>query len=132
VDAATYGLLPSEPVTMQAIARNLTQFIRDLNTDEGSGCRTWADSVRMLEHAHRLAPVVGAVSGIGPALFAYLRMRCGADALKPDVRVAKALRGLGFTVPGDNHSIMVLARAAAAEINFPLLSLDQLLWNRQD
>lgn len=132
LDAATYGLLPSEPVTIQAIARNLTQFIRDLNTDEDSGCRTWADSVRMLEHAHRLDPVVGAVSGIGPALFAYLRMRCGADALKPDLRVAKALRGLGFTVPGDNHSIMVLARAAAAEINFPLLSLDQLLWNRQD
>ncbi|MFD8494910.1 hypothetical protein [Amycolatopsis sp. NPDC059657] len=131
-DAATYGLLPSEPVTMQTIARNLTQLIRDLRTDEDTGCRIWADSVQVLEHAHRLDPVVGAVPGIGPALFAYLRMRCGADALKPDLRVAKALRGLGFTVPGDTHSIMVLARAAAAEIDFPLLSLDQLLWNSQD
>jgi hypothetical protein len=100
--------------------------------DEDGGCLKWADSVRGLEHAHRLDPVVGAVPGIGPALFAYLRMRCGADALKPDLRVAKALRRLGFTVPGDSHSIMVLARAAAAEINFSLLSLDQLLWNRQD
>jgi hypothetical protein len=130
-DAATYGLLPSEPVTMQAIARNLAQLNCDLKLDEDGGCRLWADSVRGLEHAHRLDPVVGAVPGIGPALFAYLRMRCGADALKPDMRVAKALRGLGFTVPGDSHSIMVLARAAATEIDFPLLSLDQLLWNRQ-
>lgn len=129
-DAASYGLLRSEPVTMQTIAQNLTQLIRELEVDEDGGCRTWAASVRGLEHAHRLDPVVGAVPGIGPALFAYLRMHCGADALKPDLRVAKALRGLGFTVPGDAHSIMVLARAAAAEIDVPLLTLDQLLWSR--
>ena len=68
--------------------------------------------------------------GIGPALFAYMRMRCGADALKPDLRVAAALRELGFGVPGDEHSILVIARAAAAELDVSLLVLDQLLWGR--
>ena len=127
-DALSYGLQPSEPLTMRTVARNLLDLAERLHLKEDQACRSWADSVRGLEHASTLDPVVGAVPGIGPALFAYLRMRCGADALKPDLRVARALRELGFTVPGDSHSIMVLARAAAAEIDFDLLSLDQLLW----
>lgn len=123
-----YGLLASEPHTMRTIARNLVDLANRLGVDEDRACLTWAENVRGLEHAHGLDPVVGAVNGIGPALFAYLRMRCGADALKPDVRVAKGLRALGFQVPSDQHSIMVVARAAAAEIDFDLLALDQLLW----
>jgi hypothetical protein len=55
-------------------------------------------------------------------------MRSGADALKPDVRVAKALRKLGFVVPRSEHSILVVAHAAADETNINLLVLDQLLW----
>lgn len=129
-DAATYGLLPAEPATMRTVARNLLELASSLKLDEDGVCVRWAAGVRGLEHAHTLDPVVGAVPGIGPALFAYLRMRCGADALKADVRVAKRLRELGFVVPGDVHSIMVLARAAAAEIDFDLLALDQLLWSR--
>ena len=74
----------------------------------------WADGVAALEHAPRLDPVAGAVPGIGPALFAYLRMRCGSDALKPDLRVAKGLRQLGFHVPAGEHAILVVAHAAAA------------------
>ena len=42
---------------------------------------------------------VGATNGIGPALFAYLRMRSGADALKPDLRVRESLNRLGFGLP---------------------------------
>lgn len=131
-EPARYGLQSAEPITMRTVARNLLDLANSLQIDEDRTCSTWAESVRGLEHAHNLDPVVGAVPGIGPALFAYLRMRCGADALKPDLRVAKALRGLGFTVPEDTHSIMVLARAAAAEIDFDLLSLDQLLWSREE
>lgn len=131
-DAAAYGLQLSEPITMRAIARNLLDLADSLGVDEEQACRRWADGVRGLEHAHNLDPVVGAVSGIGPALFAYLRMRCGADAIKPDQRVAKALRELGFIVPGDEHSILVVARAAAVEIDFGLLALDQLLWGREE
>ena len=84
----------------------------------------------VLEHAPKLDPVVGGVPGIGPALFAYMRMRCGADALKPDLRVADALRNLGFESAGDPHSILVVARAAATELGVSLLVLDQLLWGR--
>ena len=69
-DTAMYGLLPSEPVTMQTIAGNLVRLFRELGMDEDGGCRMWSVSVQGLEHAHRLDPVVGAVPGIGPALFA--------------------------------------------------------------
>jgi hypothetical protein len=72
--------------------------------------------------------VAGSVTGIGPALFAYLRMRSGADALKPDLRVVRALRTLGFHVPVGEHAILVVARAAADETAISLLVLDQLLW----
>ncbi|WP_436496548.1 hypothetical protein [Actinokineospora sp. HUAS TT18] len=127
-DAATHKLRSTEPATMQTVARNLVAFATKLGLNEDDACRKWADGARGFEHAYALDPVVGAVRGIGPALFAYMRMRCGADALKPDVRVAKRLKHLGFVVPSDPHAIMVVARAAAAEIGFDLLSLDQLLW----
>lgn len=130
-DAKTYGLRRAEPGTMRAIARNLLEFAGSVNANEDLACRKWAESVRGLEHAHRLDPIVGAVPGIGPALFAYMRIRCGADAIKPDARVRNALRGLGFTVAG-RHSVIVVARAAAAEVGLNLLALDQLLWKQNN
>jgi hypothetical protein len=129
-EAKNFGLQASEPKTMRTVAENLLALSTDLDVSEDEACRVWADSVQGLEHAHRLDPIVGGVSGIGPALFAYMRMRCGANALKPDQRVAAALSDLGFSVPGDGHSTIVIARAAAAEIGFDLLTLDQLLWGR--
>lgn len=39
---------------------------------------------KALEHAPKLDPIVGGVSEIGRARFAYMRMQCGADPLKPD------------------------------------------------
>jgi hypothetical protein len=65
---------------------------------------------------------------LGTALFAYLRMRSGANALKPDLRVARALRKLGFYVPVGEHAIRVVAHAAADKTGISLLALDQLLW----
>jgi hypothetical protein len=123
-----YGLRPGEPHTVTAIARNMAAFADDLDVSEDQACRQWATGVAGLEHAFRLDPVAGAISGIGPALFAYLRMRSGADALKPDSRVAKGLRRLGFQVPPGEHAILVVAHAAAAEAAIGLLALDQLLW----
>jgi hypothetical protein len=130
VQADQFGLQRTEPVTLQTVAANLLAFCRDQGLSEDEGCRAWADGVQDLEHAPKLDPIVGGVSGIGPALFAYMRMRCGSDALKPDLRVAGTLRELGFEVPGDEHSILVVARAAAAELGVSLLVLDQLLWGR--
>jgi hypothetical protein len=123
-----YGLRPGEPHTITTIARNMAAFADDHEVSEDQACRQWATEVACLEHAFRLDPVAGAVSGIGPALFAYLRMRSGADALKPDSRVAKGLRRLGFQVPPGEHAILVVAHAAAAEADIGLLALDQLLW----
>jgi hypothetical protein len=130
VEAVEFGLQRTEPVTLQTVAANLLSFCRAEGLGEDEGCEEWAARVQGLEHAPKLDPIVGGVSGIGPALFAYMRMRCGADALKPDLRVARALRDLGFDVPGDEHSIIVTARAAAAELDVSLLVLDQMLWGR--
>ena len=123
-----YGLRPAEPQTITTIARNMAAFADDLGVDEDQACLRWATDVADLQHAFRLDPVAGAVPGIGPALFAYLRMRSGADALKPDSRVAERLRRLGFQVPPGEHAILVVAHAAAAEAAIDLLVLDQLLW----
>lgn len=96
LEASEYGLKASEPSTMQAVATNLLSFARETGVSEDEACRLWAEGVDGLQHAHEIDPIVGSVPGIGPALFAYIRMRCGANALKPDVRVKDALRGLGF------------------------------------
>lgn len=116
-----------EPETMQRVAANLVAFAGDRGLDEDEACAAWARQVDGLEHASRLDPVVGAVPGIGPALFAYMRMRSGASAIKPDVRVRRGLGRLGFEVPGGDHATLVVARAAA-ELGVSLLVLDQLLW----
>jgi hypothetical protein len=127
-DGARLGLMASKPETMRQVAENLVAFASGRGLDEDAACRTWAEEVDGLEHSHRLDPVVGGVSGIGPALFAYMRMRCGAKALKPDGRVRRELRRLGFEVPAGEHAILVVAKAAAAELGVDLLVLDQLLW----
>jgi hypothetical protein len=131
-DRARLGLMASEPETMRQVAENLGAFASGRGLDEDTGCRTWAEEVDGLEHAHPLDPVVGGVSGIGLALFAYMRMRSGAKALKPDRRVRAELRHLGFRVPVGDHAILVVAKAAAAELGVDLLVLDQLLWWDQE
>jgi hypothetical protein len=125
-----WGLRSTETATLGTIATNLVRFAEDNSLDEDAACRRWADSVSTIEHAPKLDPIVGAVPGIGIALFAYLRMRSGAvDALKPDIRVFRALRKLGYQVPNEPHAILVTARGAAAELGSTLLALDQLLWD---
>lgn len=132
VDAAQFGLSDAEAVTIHKVATNLRAFAVDQRLfgphGEDQACNMWATGCGELEHAPRLDPVVGCVKGIGLALFAYMRMRSGADALKPDVRVKQALRALGFVVPDDDHAVLLLAKAAATEIGVSRLVLDQLLW----
>jgi hypothetical protein len=124
-----WGLKAAEAVTIEAVARNLAAFAVAHGLDEDAGCRLWAESVDQLQHAPKLDPVVGSISGIGPALFAYMRMRSGSvNALKPDLRVRRALNKLGYDVPGNDHAILIVATGAAAELGTTLLALDQLLW----
>lgn len=123
-----YPLRAGEAGTIQAVAGGLVRYCSTYGLEEEAGVRRWAGDAAAFEHAPGLEPFVGAVDGIGPALFAYLRMRCGADALKPDLRVRRALVDLGYQVPPDSHAVLVVARGAAAELGTGLLVLDQLLW----
>ncbi|WP_172651306.1 hypothetical protein [Rhodococcus opacus] len=133
LDHQYYGLQATEADTIGTIAKNLRQFAdsEGLAEDDDAACRLWATRVDCVEHAPRLDPIVGSVKGIGPALFAYLRMRSGADALKVDVRVKKSLKRLGFTVPADDHAVMIIVKAVAEEVDLPVLALDQLLWHME-
>lgn len=124
------GLRAGEDDTIRHVAAGLLAFGTDSGgvlSDDGL-CAGWASASAGLELAHTLDPYVGRVSGIGPALFCYLRMRCGGDALKPDVRVRKALRALGFNPPSGDAALIVLGSALAVEVGIPRLVLDQLLW----
>jgi hypothetical protein len=71
---------------------------------------------------------VGTVRGIGIALFAYLRMLGGADAIKPDTRVIKALRRAGLSVARDAGAALLLGEGMAEELGVGRLWFDQLLW----
>jgi len=122
------GLRSGEADTIRATAPGLLRHSADRGLDDEAGVRSWAELVAPFEHAPELDPCVGSVKGIGLALFAYMRMRSGADAIKPDVRVRKALRRLGFPTPAGEHALLVVARAAAQEVGFTRLELDQLLW----
>jgi hypothetical protein len=70
------------------------------------------------------------VKKIGPALFAYLRMRAGADAIKAEVWVARVLEehGAEFKKATDVVEVMRYAEAVAEAAGIPRLVLDQMLW----
>lgn len=123
-----FGLRAGEADTMRSVAAGLNRYAAERGLGDDDGCRGWAEEVAPLAHAHCLDPYVGAVKGIGPALFAYARMRSGGNALKPDLRVRAVFRRLGFGVPANDHAVLVVAGAAAAELRVSLLVLDQLLW----
>jgi hypothetical protein len=123
-----HGLRSGEGATMQAVASGLVRFAAEHDLDDDDATRAWAESAAPFEHAPQLEPYVGSVKGISPALFAYMRMRSGADALKPDFRVRASLNSLGFAVPSDEHAILTIAHAAASDLGVSRLVLDQLLW----
>ena len=123
-----HGLRTDEGATMRAVASGLVRFATEHDLNDDDATRAWAESAAPFEHAPKLEPYVGSAKGIGPALFAYLRMRSGADALKPDLRVRDGLNRLGFNVPSDEHAILIVAHAAATELAVSRLVLDQLLW----
>jgi hypothetical protein len=132
VTAPALPLRRGEAATILGVAHALLRYGADLDldpADEDQACRSWAAAVAGLEFAPALDPYVGAVSGIGAALFAYTRMLCGADTVKPDVRVLAALRRHGVDLPGDNAAAGFIAVACAAhELRIPVIELDQILW----
>ena len=114
---------------MQRVARGLVTFGGNCGAEsDDSACRQWASWVAPVAHAPKLDPYVGSIKGIGPALFAYHRLLSGADTLKPDVQTRKMLNALGFDVPEGPNALLLVAEAAADELDTSMAVLDQLLW----
>ena len=118
-------LRDGEAETMVSIARALLDYGESKRIkDEDSIVYSWANDENAMQ-------IILDIKGIGPALLQYLRMRCGADSLKVDVRVMEELATLGipvrwFTADG----ILELCKEIAKEANCTMLELDQVLWHR--
>ena len=127
-----FGLPPARWATITAVATGLCRYRDDrselADASDDDLVAHWAAAVEPVRLTPRLDPYVGAVSGIGIALFAYMRMRSGADALKPDVRVRLHLARLGFPAPANEAALLLVGEAAAEELLIPRLVLDQMLW----
>ncbi|MFZ2057321.1 MAG: hypothetical protein WAV54_07930 [Acidimicrobiales bacterium] len=117
-----------EARTMQEVASGLLDYSRALGVDEKQGLCAWAVAAEPFRFAVRSELYVGTVRGIGIALFAYLRMLGGADAIKPDTRVIKALRRAGLSVARDAGAALLLGEGMAEELGVGRLWFDQLLW----
>jgi hypothetical protein len=125
---AGLSLIAEETITIKQVAAGLQRYCEDRQLNDDHGVAHWAVSTEPLRFAPRLDSYVGSVSGIGVALFAYLRMRSGADAIKPDLRVRRSLAGMGFSIPPGENALLLLAEGAAEELGVARLALDQALW----
>ena len=126
----TLGLRANEPNTMIEVAKGLMRFGSERNiTGDDAICLAWAEYAEEWRRTPKLDPYVG-VKGIGIALYAYLRMRSGADAIKPDVWVARLLMEYGATIrdPKDALEVMQCAEQVALAAGISRLTLDQMLW----
>jgi hypothetical protein len=124
-----YPFQRGDAYAIQQVAAGLERFRREHDLDEETAIRSWAEGAAPFERHHADEAYVGSVKGIGIATFAYLRMRCGADAIKPDVRVRAALGSLLFPLgDGSDLALLCVAGAAAEELGVTRLQLDQLLW----
>jgi hypothetical protein len=128
------GLRGGEAVAMQEAAAGLLRFAKEkrpatLNDDEKI-VKAWAKYAEPFRFTTKSEPYVGSVKKIGPALFAYLRMRAGADAIKADVWVARVLEehGATFKKATDVIEVTRYAEAVAEAMGVPRLVLDQMLW----
>ncbi len=117
-------LKTGEAGVMSLVARELIAHGKRnaLGSDEDI-CKHWAMS-------GNYGREVIDIKGIGPALHEYLRMLCGADTLKVDVRVINGLVGLGinanlFTSDG----LLEVCNAIAKDVGCTLIELDQIIWH---
>ena len=128
------GLRGGEAVAMQEAAAGLLRFAKEkrpatLNDDEKI-VKAWAKYAEPFRFTTKSEPYVGSVKKIGPALFAYLRMRAGADAIKADVWVTRVLEehGATFKKATDVIEVTRYAEAVAEAMGVSRLVLDQMLW----
>ena len=128
------GLRGGEAEAMQAAAVGLLRFAKERRTatlgDDEKIVKAWARYAEPFRFDSKREPYVGAVKKIGPALFAYMRMRAGADAIKADVWVARVLEehGATFKKATDVVEVTRYAEAVAEAMGVSRLVLDQMLW----
>src|ERR1019366_1279311 len=112
-----------EEATIIQVAEGLHRYCAERKLDDEDGVQQWATEVEPLRYFPVLDKYVGNVRGIGPALFAYLRMRSGANAIKPDQRVIAGLReaALQFGSKHDCLTYLAVAEAMTDEIGITRL-----------
>jgi hypothetical protein len=129
IDERQLGLMKGEADTLRQVADGLLLFgqLRGIS-NEDKMVAAWASDVESIRYVHEIDPFVGCVKGVGPALFAYLRILSGADAIKPDVRVREKLNKFGFDLPKSDVALMHLCELFADDLKIPRRDFDMLLW----
>lgn len=69
----------------------------------------------------------GPMTSRGLALFQYLRMQCGEDTLKPDVRVIRGLRESLQVPTMIDTDCIVIGSKISKRLNIRMIELDQIL-----
>lgn len=117
---------------MSAVAKALLNFGNAIGLmDEEEICISWAALPSIHDEAgpHPAVQDVLDVKGIGPALLEYLRMLCGANTLKVDVRVIKSLSEAGVPVQMFKDAGMYeVCRTISHQLGLSMVELDSLLW----
>jgi len=112
-----------EALVMTQVAKQIIEYSKIISgTSEDELCKAWAEdkaySSQVLE-----------IKTIGPVLYQYLRMLCGADSLKSDLRVKRGLQKLGLPIQWfSDEGVLELCMVLANEIGCTLVELDQCLY----
>ena len=99
-----------------------TQFLRPY-LERDAVCRALTDS--MLKEFNVTS--YGPMTSHGLALFQYLRMQCGEDTLKPDVRVIRGLRESLQVPTMIDTDCIVIGSKISKRLNIRMIELDQIL-----
>lgn len=119
-------LRSNEADTMSELAQFLTGFSQG-DDDE----KTISEFVKSSDRAAIRAKAIS-IKGIGPVLYEYLRLLCGADTIKIDSRVRGSLRQLGFPQHYfSDQGLLELCKGLSSSLGCSLVELDQALWNNE-
>ena len=112
-----------EALVMKQVAQQIIDYSKNISESGEDGlCKAWAED-------NAYSSQVLEIKGIGPALYQYLRMLCGADSLKSDLRVKRGLKTLGLPVEWfTDEGVLVLCEMLAEEVQCTLIELDQCLY----
>ena len=111
-----------EALVMKQVAQIIDYSKKISESGEDGLCKAWAED-------NAYSSQVLEIKGIGPALYQYLRMLCGADSLKSDLRVKRGLQKLGLPIQWfTDEGVLELCMVLANEAGCTLVELDQCLY----